>query len=223
MHKTVLGVLVAASLWLAPRAAAGSSITVVNFGFELPAGGTGGFSDEIIAGWVVDTPDAGPFTAGVYNPPAGEIVPSEGVQVAYLGPFASTASSISQILGTDLQASTRYTLRVDVGRRAGSPDAGFGLALLAGGSTLASITDTFLLPVGTMSTATLVYHAPADLGGLGGALEIRLFNPTGIGQTNYDNVRLDETLVVGVAEPGALIFLVAGLALLAAGRLAFAD
>ena len=222
--KAVIGVLVGTAIWLAPRAAAASSIPVVNFGFELPVGGDGGFTDEVIPGWVVDFPNVGAFAAGVYNPPAGEITPSEGVQVAYLGPFGQAASSISQILTATLQPSTTYTLRVDVGRRAGSPDAGFGLALLADGTILAAITNPFVLPIGTMSTATLVWSSPANLGSLGGTpLQILLFNTeisgqTFIGQTNYDNVRLDDAAIQAVPEPTVLLFVAVGLVSLAAVR-----
>jgi hypothetical protein len=198
-----------------PASATGAPILVVNPGFELPASGDNGFSNEEITGWVVDS---GTFQlkAGVYNPPAGEITPSEGQNVAYLGPFGQPASSISQVLSVLLAPSTTYTLQVDVGRRAGSPDAGFGLALLAGGTELASVTNSFVLPVGTMDTATLVFVSPDDLGGSGGLLAIRLFNAASFGQTNYDNVRLDASAgPLTVPEPTSLTLLGIGAVLLA--------
>ena len=96
------------------RTSEAAPVLIANAGFELPVLADGGFTAEVIPDWIVESPAGS--RAGVFNPPASEIIPSEGENLAYLGPFGETASPISQTLATLLQPSTIYTLQVDVGR-----------------------------------------------------------------------------------------------------------
>jgi hypothetical protein len=126
--------------------------------------------------------------------------------------YANTVGTLSQTLAATLQADTSYTLTVAVGWRADLPGFGFptfpgyGIELWAGGTKLTSTYSTNQGGTGASPTGgqwidvIATYTSPASV--TADALQIRL-----IGydiQTNYDNVRLDGTLI---PEPSAAALL----------------
>lgn len=191
--------------------ATASPITVLNAGFEsevLP--GPGQYSLGVLL-WdttgVVGTfrPSAGSFPGGA----------PEGLNVAAAGNGAASGI-LSQTLAATLQANTTYTLRVDVGARLDFPMAGYTIALIAG-NVILDVSSSLVPTPGTFLTDTIVYHSGANPAQLGQSLTIQLSGtggPSSVGQTDFDNVRLDATATV-VPEPSSLLLLGPGLAGLA--------
>jgi len=173
----------------------GALITVQNFSFEAPDVADGAFTAGVITGWTA------PNTAGVYDPPAGILTPTNGTQTAY-----SNSGTIAQILaGNVLTANTVYTLLVDVGDRTDTVVPTYTVGLYAGGNLLAQDNNS-LEPINGFLTSTVAFTALAGDPRLGGTLEIRLFSNDV--QTNFDNVRLDATArVAAVPEPATLALL----------------
>jgi len=126
--------------------------------------------------------------------------------------YTNGEGNIRQTLSATLQADTIYTLTVGVGYRKDLPGLGFsnkgyGIELWAGTTKLTSTYST-LQPGGTGALpnsdqwidVVATYTSPASV--TEDALEIRLIG-YGI-QTNYDNVRLNGTLI---PEPSAAALL----------------
>ena len=126
----------------------------------------------------------------------------DGVNVAY-----SNGGTISQVLSATLTPGT-YTLLVDIGSRLDEPLVANGgvyiVELLAGGTILAEDNNTLKPAPGTFLTSTVTYTASANDPLLGQSLEIRLVNPIGAAQNNYDDVRLS---LSSVPEPTSVLLL----------------
>ncbi len=157
-------------------------------------------SGQFGSGWTISSQ----YTTGI---PDGDIFA-----------FANGGGSLSQTLTTVLLPNTTYTLTVGVGYRKDLPGLGFsfpgyGIELWAGSTKLASDYDAGHGGTGAATPASdqwkdavITYTSPSSV--TADALEIRLIG-YGI-QTNYDNVRLDGTLV---PEPSTA--LLGGLGMLA--------
>ena len=134
--RAYAGAVLAALCVLAVGAAQAGSLSVVNASFELPALGDGGFTTVTPPGWVAFSTSS---SIGVFNPTSGQLAtPSDGVQVAYINPFAN-GGGIQQILSDTLASGGHYLLQADFAYRkdcCGAP--AFALELLAGDTVLAT-------------------------------------------------------------------------------------
>jgi hypothetical protein len=194
MKKNLLSLLLAAGSF-AGMSANAALVNVVNHSFE----------DQVLAdgvnvvgitGWVNSS-------GGAFNPSTASFtsVP-DGVNTAWLN-----GGNAAQTLSTVLTANTAYTLMVEVGdRNDWNTFPGYSVALLAGGTVLAS--ESSLTPNNGWLTSTVNYTALASNAHLGQALTIQL--TSGGTQVNFDNVRLD---VSPVPEPEIYALMLAGLGL----------
>ena len=165
--------------------ASASLVTVLNPSFELPDQANGD-STSAITSWVHTAGSSGVFD------PNGQITPTHLNQVAYV----NAGAVISQVLTATLDANTLYTLLVDVGDRIDTTFGGYVINLYAGTTLLAS-DPGLLTPDGGFLTSTIVYSSLlADPLDIGEALRIELRDGSASGtQTNFDNVRLDATVI----------------------------
>ena len=134
----------------------------------------------------------------------------------------SNPSMMAQkVAGHTIQANTRYTLTIDVGRRADVSGAwGFEVGLLGGlldgsGELFAKLTDVtsgVTIAPGTFGTVSLVFETGASDAFLGKELHI-LLGGTGIGAA-FDNVMLDASplSVSAVPEPATWAMMITGFA-----------
>jgi hypothetical protein len=117
----------------------------------------------------------------------------DGNQVAW-----SNGGTISQTLSATLQANTKYTLGVHVGRRENVAFAGYNIELLAGNTVLVSNNSVTPAP-GSFQYVTFDYTSGISVTP-GQALQIRL---TSLGtQANFDNITLD---AASIPEPSAIL------------------
>jgi len=143
-----------------------------------------------------------------------------GIQGEHLGYIYNQGSdvSLSQTLSATLQASTTYTLTVDVGARNGAYTGNtFGGALIelyAGSTEIGSATfGRSSQTVGTFVEDTLtVDSSGVDSGLIGQALQIQL-HTAGTGSTDFQNVSLDATAdgPSALPEPASIALLLSGL------------
>ncbi|MBM3978379.1 MAG: hypothetical protein FJ299_15500 [Planctomycetes bacterium] len=227
-----------APLLLAADPCFASSIAIQNASFELPAIAPGTFSTvSAPPGWQgYGSLNFGNRTIGVLNPATtvlyGAAVPDgSNVGVVFLldNPaqqmqFASLEAGLRQTLTSTLQTSTRYTLEVEVGNIAVDPTPphnqfafggfpGYRVDLLAGGTVLASDTNTLLPSEGGFATSTVLFEVGASHPLAGQPLGIRLVNlnaAPGI-EVNFDDVRLDATPISSWSDLGFAKAGVAGL------------
>jgi len=130
---------------LLPGAAQATLLDINNPSFEAQQLADGQYVSTKVTGWIVDTGNEG----GVYNPPSSALpsVP-DGQNTALLGsyqvsPFGDIVTArLSQTLNDTLQANTRYTMSVDVGKVNGYDLSLFTAVLMAGDKILASGTLT---------------------------------------------------------------------------------
>ena len=209
LRKMLVGIAVAACATFTVSTALATPIFVDNFSFEtLPAGGlpnpcgTGCSFSQLtpIPGWA-NTGDSGQFQPGVQasNFTFFNSVP-DGITVAY-----ANAGIISQTVAPTVVHNTVYTLQVDQGQRNDLGAAGT-IELVIGGTPILA---TGIAPSpGNFSTFTATYTGlPGDVGD---PITIRLTSFSA--QGDWDNVRLDATLV---PEPSTLWLFGAGVAGLA--------
>lgn len=195
-------------------------IIVTNHSFELPVIPAGTFSTTAAPpGWSVygNGINFGARTIGVLHPntttlyadpvPAGSNV---GVIFLMDNPgnqtqFAGIEAGMRQTLAATLQSLTRYTLTVEVGNIANDVNAPFlfggfpnyRIDLLAGTNVLASDNKTLLPGEGRFLTSVVTVTTTNHHSLAGQPLGIRLVNlnsAPGI-EVNFDNVRLDATLM----------------------------
>lgn len=174
------------------------AVPITNAGFETQVLADGTFTSGTLTGWTI----TGGTSAGAFNPTVSHFPGQapEGQNTAY-----SNGPTISQILSDTLQANTNYTLLVEVGDRLDTAFPGYAVEFRAGGALLAS-ESALIPPNGTFLTSQINFFAPAGHPNLGQALEIRLLS-SGT-QTNYDNVRLEATVI---PEPVTLLLVGFGL------------
>lgn len=182
--------------------ATASVIPVLNSGFEnriLPGPGNFLNFDNDIPDWVT-TGSIATFKPGAAQFPGG--VPG-GDNVAAVASSAG-GGVLSQTLAETLAADTTYMLTVDVGNRLDVSFSAYAIELIAGGVTLASGSSPSPNPAaGTFLTKTIVFNSSSNPDQLGQNLVIRL-SATGIGQADFDNVRLT------IPEPVSLLMMSVG-------------
>lgn len=206
--------------------ASASSLLINNPSFELPvlSPGTTGVG---VVDWTSINAGGGGFNTATYNPSgtafiAGGSAP-DGNNIAMISASNLDAGAgITQTLTATLLANTTYTLTFDVIHLITTTMDPYLGSLSANGVTLAS--DSSLAPALTdFALDTIVYNSGAAPAELGQALAITLQgtgcnsgpNCTG-GTVGFDNVQLTAVPTqTGVPEPGALAFVVIGLAALA--------
>ena len=204
------------------RAAEAAPLYVESHSFEEPykddTGSYPVYYNELPSGW---TKVSGAGIFGVWNPADrfayegsddlglnnGTLPYMDGVQVGFITGDAA-ATVIEHTLSDVVEDNTTYTLTVAVGSRseAGSywnGDHEFELSLLAGSTVAASYAgNSTALPNGTFTdlSATFTTDASGDPRS-GQPLTIRYANLTGGGNGDFDNVRVDATVV---PEPATL-------------------
>ena len=177
-------------------------LTVANNSFETPVvtspqgslSATGLVGDWMFAGGAQGffNPSLGETFSPGFGYGASPTLPN-GNQVAY-----SNGGTISQTLTATLQANTKYTLGVYVGRRQNVAFAGYNIELLAGTTVLAS-NNSITPAAGTFGYVTVDYTSGVSVTP-GQALGIRLTS-NGV-QTNFDNITLD---AASIPEPSAIL------------------
>jgi hypothetical protein len=189
---------------------------VENASFEESPLGDGQHITAYVPGWQA-------FGNTGYQNPSNALFPAapDGSHVAWVGTGIIGGSmfegSLAQTLGESVQANTRYSLSVDVGRRGDGYDlSDFAVELLAGETVLGSgsFTNSDVLP-GQFQTLKVDYDA---LAALAGPLTIRFrtfFNPAQgaiYRQVDFDNVRVETTAlaVAAVPEPATWAMMLAG-------------
>ncbi len=209
-------------------------ITVFNQGFELPST----TSTAAATGWTFLNPGTNGL-GGAYNPyesGGGNVYytganattdPANG-GAGYPGIFGenlgyatnvSAASGLQQTLSASLAANTTYTFTVEVGNRNGTNAGGFAgslIELLAGSTVIASSTDTVGPTAGTFRDQVAVLANSNSFSALIGqtlSIEILTTNAAALNRaTDWDNVRLDGTLMPGaVPEPASIAMLGTGI------------
>jgi len=182
------------------------SIAINNSSFEnLPAGGmayqtsVGPWEEGDIPGWT------GTGFFGLYQP-AGTIFNylPDGPTIGFV-----TGGMISQDAAT-VEAGETYTLTVDVGNRTDYPSTA-AVSLLVNGVTYAA--SGIMAAAGDWSTYTVNYTALNP--DVGAQIYIQLAGGNS-GQGDFDNVQLFDT--EPVPEPGSLVLLYCGLAVIALRR-----
>ncbi|WP_053075789.1 PEP-CTERM sorting domain-containing protein [Crocosphaera watsonii] len=178
-----------------PTQVKAASINILNHSFEGPEAPLA-FNREFfttnIDDWTVNS-----NAAVVFNPTASQN--NTGLNTYFsqslpdgLQTLAISSGDISQELAVTLQANTKYTLGVFVGRRNNVSFSGYNIELLAGNTVLAS--NNSITPAPGTFTKENVYYTSSDNDPLiGQSLGIRL-SSDGI-QTNFDNVTLEATAV----------------------------
>jgi hypothetical protein len=190
------GLLVAVLASSAASASRAGSIPVVNASFEEPSYAPNGFGPA--TGWV----SSGPGGGGAFHPVIGTSVNSvpDGVQVGYAGDF-SNAGALFQDLGVGVVDGATYDLTLYVGSRKEGTDATYLIELLAGGSTIGSVSGEVSTGTGDFFTVSLTATGAGS-----GDLGIRL-SQVGPGQTLFDELQLTAS---AVPEPSGLVMLSAG-------------
>jgi hypothetical protein len=163
---------------------------------------------------------------GHWNPTAQNFVDEAshgGVGWAHAAPIRNLGNGgmlAQTIQGHTIQANTRYTLNVDVGRRldGGAGWEGYEIGLLAGlldgtGLLFASLTDATSgveIPVGAFRTVSLVFETGASDPFIGKQLTL-LMAGKGAGSA-FDNVMLDAAplQVSAVPEPATWAMMIVG-------------
>ena len=216
-------------------------LSVPNYSFETASltldSGDGLFS-EIIP-WSTITKPGGTLGSWIYHftttgAAAGAFAPElpdssnwatawwSGSNVGYLLLDSPGSVSLTDQLSATLSNDTTYTLTVDIGRRAFSPNFNYAIELLAGGHLLGSASNLALphSTSGTSGTDTLTFISGAANPFAGQALTIALVSTdssSALTEAFFDNVRLDAS-PSQIPEPGAFGLSGIGLALLFAGR-----
>jgi hypothetical protein len=180
------------------------------------------------------TPQPDPENPGSFiNFPGGAAQGSRvGMAFNFLGSGGQGVYGFVQTLSSTLQASTQYTLQVEIGNIAsglaldntffnldGFP--GYRIDLLAGGVVIAQDNNSLAgaIPEGQWATGTVSFTTGASHSQLGQALGIRLVNlnvvdpafPAANLEVDFDDVRLDAT---AIPEPTTMVLLLAATAVL---------
>jgi hypothetical protein len=218
------GVSFAIAIFIGSSSVNAVSLAINNAGFEEPnltneppVDPTGEvFTFETPPGWDLYDPDnlipddlndrnLGTGYPGVWSP--SNIFYSNGIPegnniAAIFLPQAPNSGSVAltQTLSTTLKANTQYTLQVDVGNPgsdffAGFP--GYRIELWVGNNLVAQDNNSLDIAEGAFVTSVISYTALDNDSNLEQPLEIKLFHllaGTG-GEVNFDNVRLNTTLV----------------------------
>jgi hypothetical protein len=215
----------------------GGPISVVNFSFETPETGNSGATSGICpTGWTC-TPGAVGFNVGVYSPvnptqyanngtdglPVGHTTPDDGsartntsntsggYEALYINPVGG-GETVSQNVAALTANSTAYTLDVWTGYRADFAWGNAIIQLLANGAVLATSGLLADPGAGKWADYSLTFTTGASDIHAGQTLGIALIDSATAGQTNFDVVTLNATLLNGVPEPATLALLGLGFA-----------
>jgi hypothetical protein len=178
---------------LSTLSALASLVPIGNSSFESPVvSAPPYFNYGPITDWTV----AG--TAGVWNPstlPSAGLTAEDGVQVGYIN-----GGSVSQVLGSSLQADSTYNLGIYVAGRADglNPGTDYSISLYAGSTLLTSVTP--VAPTTSVWTPLSASYTSGSSGLVGQPLEIVISTPAS--QLDFDNVSLS---VSAVPEPTTMI------------------
>lgn len=219
IQKSILTILVAGGCCASVPAFA-NLLTIVNPSFETPATTTytyGIAGANPIPGWTI----SGAGAAGVQNAATYGVTgtPPDGLQFGFMNNqpqnnSLAPSTAVSQTLGDTLQASTTYTLSIDVGGRTDglNPGTGYSISLYAGSSQIASVTPA-TPPTGSWMALTASYTSPISVTP-GQFLQIDISMPTNAvnQQLDFDNVTLNAS---PVPEPS--VWKIAGALLLVSG------
>lgn len=226
---------------LLAAAASGTPLSVPNFSFETASltlsSGDGPYS-EIIP-WSTISKPGGTLGSWIYHftttasatgafapdlPDSGNWATAwwSGSNVGYLELDSPGSVSLTDLLTATLSDDTTYTLTVDIGRRAFTPNFNYAIELLAGGHLLGSASNLALphSTSGTSGTDTLTFISGAANPFAGQALTIALVSTDTssiITEAFFDNVRLDAS-PSQIPEPRAFGLSGIGLVLLFASR-----
>ncbi|MFN0056461.1 MAG: PEP-CTERM sorting domain-containing protein [Planctomycetales bacterium] len=220
-RQTSLGAIsiLVCALWLGAHSTASAAhLFIANPGFEDPA--TTGFNVGSIAGWSITGSGGGVWN--INDAPLGfwTVPAPEGKQIGFVARESppGTPASISQVLADVLQDFSTYKLTGQVGHPLGfgaspDPDTEYTVELLAGSTTLASLSATG--PEGQFVPFELIFDSTGS-NFVGQALQIRLSSSKS--QSGFDDLQL-EVVGAAVPEPSMLAMAVSGaVALLLARR-----
>jgi len=199
-------------------------VLINNPSFETPVTANATFSGaqaSAPSGWTVYNSGATNSMRffGVWNPSTTNSFLSgaphgANVGVVFLQNTTNLAEAgLRQVLTSNLQLSTQYTLTVEVGNFSdfdsgpfnftGFP--GYRIDLFAGSTLLASDNNTLSPAEGIFATSSISFTSGVSHANAGQALSIRLVNLNGSGiEVNFDNVRLD---AVAIPEPSSTALL----------------
>lgn len=169
-------------------------IFITNHSFEQPAMGPGGFNQNDVPGWSLRSGSI--FNWGAFHPTVSSwgYTASHGNQVLYTNSNAMVQQTTSAIV----TAGEQTLLELDVIPRPLHPNASYTVALYAGNTLLASLTNNVgPSPNGVPIPTALGFTPGAAHPALGLPITIVLGSGT---QVNFDNVRLNGV----VPSPGSL-------------------
>ncbi len=194
------------------------SVSIVNAGFEDPP--TTFYTNGPVTGWSIGGSGGGVWNINV-SPLGFWTAPApEGRQIAWVSPAPAPGSfgSLTQGLTDVLVANSVYTLAGSVGHPIGygasaNPDTLYTVELIAGSTTLASVSGTG--PEGTFTTFSLNFDSTGSAF-VGAALSIRLSSNQA--QTGFDAITLDYVANHVVPIPTGASLTLAGLSALGVVR-----
>ena len=195
-------------LLLLNNTASAALVNLANAGFENPyLNDNEGTS--FIPGWNVTNIDPNDIGFGSYieNPTFSSFFTSEIEGRNIL--TANKGEIVSQITNINISGNTQYTLQVNIGNRAFSPDIwnGYLIQLWAGDSLLAEDNSTLLPLERSFITTSITYTAPSNDALTGSNIEIRLQSFSTI-DVAFDNVTFD---VAPVPLPASIWLFLSGL------------
>jgi len=180
MHRTILA---SSAALLCVGYANAQPIPITNFSFEDPVFGPGGFNGNgPVPGWAAVANIGQSW--GVFYPTVATwgYITSLGHQLLY-----TNGPTIEHVTSAQSQASTTYTLQVDVVNRPNFGANSYFIELYAGATLIARDDNSLHPPAGGYLVSTLTHSFPSSGPLIGQTLRIRL---GGLNQTNFDNVRL---------------------------------
>ena len=176
-----------------------SSVTVNNFSFEIPVLGAGNYNASV-TDWTIFSGNAGEqdFGTGQFTQADPLAAPAAGNQAVYIyagGGGGGAGGSIYQDVGA-LLPNTLYTLTVAVGNRSdqNQPAGNSGIISLYNGidptGTLLVSSASVTAPEGAWTNAVVTYQTGATVSG-----DLVISLGVMAGNVQFDNVRLDTTVV----------------------------
>ncbi len=178
-----------------PAVVSASPIPIVNGSFELP--GTSAFTNDSPSGWTRAGSGGGVWN--INNAPGNfwSAPAPDGNQIAWLARADSSGvATCTQILSSNLEANTLYTLTGFAGHPIGFQTT-YSVTLLAGGDPLA--THSSIGPAGSLTSFSVMFDSTGSLL-VGQPLSIRL--QSNGPQTGFDDIRLDAIPVPAPAAAG---------------------
>ena len=198
VEKRLLSVVIASVIAMTGHVEA-ESVFIENAGFEDDVLADGTYFFGAPSGWTLTEGVGGPFNPTTLHFPEGA---AEGENTVF-----SNDGIFSQVLDDVLTVNNSYVLSIDIGSRLDIPAADYFVELWAGNTLLGS-TSSELPEAGRFTTVTVTYDALLGDPSVGSALMIRFAGLEW--QTNFDNVRLNATLIPAPASLAMIVFAAAG-------------